>query len=109
MGFLTPFFQALIIILDVLKWTILIWVIFSWILFFLRDSKVRWRNPKAYRVLAQLDEVFSRMTYPFLTPFRRLMRRFDTRGIDWSPLLLLVSIYILQGLIAEAYRLILSR
>jgi uncharacterized protein YggT (Ycf19 family) len=30
------------------------------------------------------------MTRPFLRPFRRWLRRFDTGGIDWSPMLLLL-------------------
>ena len=47
------------------------------------------------------------MTHPFLRPFRRLLRRWDTRGIDWSPLLLLLTIFILRGLIAALYRAIL--
>lgn len=105
--FISPFFQALLIILSVLEWLIFAWVILSWILFFLRDSKFRWRNRKAYAILEQLNDIFSRMTYPFLWPFRRMLRRFDTRGIDWSPLLLLIAIFILRGLIAALYRAIL--
>ena len=40
---------------------------------------------------------------------RRLLWRVDTRGIDWSPLLLLLAIFVLQGLVAYATALILSR
>ena len=109
MVFLKPFLDALLIALSVLEWLILIWVILSWILFFTRQSKMRWRNPRLFHALEQLDDIFSRMTYPFLRPFRRLLRRFDTAGIDWSPLLLLLCIFILRGLIASAYGLILFR
>jgi len=105
--FLGPFFQAVLIALEVLQYLILIWVILSWILFFLRNSKVRWRNPRFFHILEQLDEIFSRMTYPFLRPFRRMLRRVDTAGIDWSPLLLLLAIFILRGLIVIAYERIL--
>jgi uncharacterized protein YggT (Ycf19 family) len=105
--FIAPFFEALLIILSVLEWLIFVWVILSWVLFFLRDSKFRWRNRKTYAILEQLNDIFSRMTYPFLRPFRRMLRRFDTRGIDWSPLLLLLAIFILRGLIAALYRSIL--
>jgi uncharacterized protein YggT (Ycf19 family) len=100
--FLFPFLNVLLIVLDVLEYLILAWVILSWILFFLRQSKFRWRNPRAYSILEQLDDIFSRMTYPFLRPFRRLLRRVDTRGIDWSPLLLLLTIFILRGVVAIA-------
>ena len=48
------------------------------------------------------------MTRPFLRPFRRFLRRFDTAGIDWSPLLLVIVIWILRQMLAEvAARLIL--
>lgn len=109
MDFLFPFFNVLLIVLDVLEYLILAWVILSWILFFLRQSKFRWRNPRAYAILEQLDDIFSRMTYPFLRPFRRLLRRVDTRGIDWSPLLLLLTIFIVRGVVAIAAGRILQR
>ncbi|MGZ8852804.1 MAG: YggT family protein [Thermoanaerobaculia bacterium] len=109
MEFLFPFFNVLLIVLDVLEYLILAWVILSWILFFLRQSKFRWRNPRAYAILEQLDDIFSRMTYPFLRPFRRLLRRVDTRGIDWSPLLLLLTIFIVRGVVAIAAGRILQR
>jgi uncharacterized protein YggT (Ycf19 family) len=107
LAFLTPFVQALLIALEVLEYLILAWVVVSWILFFLRQSKFRWRNPRLYQLLEQLDDIFSRMTYPFLRPFRRMMRRVDTAGIDWSPLLLLLAIFIVRGLIVIGYERIL--
>ncbi len=109
MAFLRPFLDAVLIALEVLEWLILIWVILSWILFFARQTKFRWRNPQLFRILEQLDDIFSRMTHPFLRPFRRLLRRFDTAGIDWSPLLLLLAIFILRGLVSALYGLILFR
>ena len=109
MEFLFPFFNVLLIVLDVLEYLILAWVILSWILFFLRQSKFRWRNPRVFAILEQLDDIFSRMTYPFLRPFRRLLRRVDTRGIDWSPLLLLLAIFIVRGVVAIAAGRILQR
>lgn len=109
MPLLKPILDALLIVLDVLQWIIFVWVILSWILFFARNSKFRWRRRQAYHILEQLDDIFTRMTYPFLKPFRRLLRRFDTRGIDWSPLLLLLAIFILRGLIGALYGLILAR
>jgi uncharacterized protein YggT (Ycf19 family) len=104
MRFAIPFINVLLIVLDVLQWTIFVWVIISWILFFASQSSVRWRYRGFYNVLNQLNDIFSRITYPFLRPFRRLLRRIDTAGIDWSPLLLLLVIYLIRGLLAAILR-----
>lgn len=110
MAFLLVFINALGWILDVLQWLIFAWVILSWVLFFLRQSQFRWRHPQFYSVIEQLNDIFERMTRPFLRPIRRALRRFDTAGIDWSPLILVFIIWILRQLLAVlAARLILSR
>ena len=102
MRFVTPFVDVLLIILDLLQWTVFVWVIISWILFFASQSSVRWRYRGFYNLLNQLNDIFSRMTHPFLRPFRRLLRRVDTAGIDWSPLLLLLVIYLIRRLLITA-------
>jgi uncharacterized protein YggT (Ycf19 family) len=107
--FIVPFFNAVNIVLEMLKWAIFVWVILSWILFFSRNSQFRWRHRQFYGVIEQLNDLFERMTRPFLRPFRRLLRRFDTAGFDWSPLLLLLTIYVLQGLLAALAGFILTR
>ena len=104
MDFVLILFRGLDIILSILQWLILVWVLLSWILFFLRDSKFRWRNRQVYGVLEQLNDIFERMTRPFLRPFRRWLRRFDTAGIDWSPMLLVLAIWLLRELLAAIAR-----
>lgn len=99
MAFLAPFLNVLLILLDVLQWIIFAWVILSWVLFFARQSKWRWRHRSLFGTLEQLDDIFERMTRPFLRPFRRLLRRVDTAGIDWSPLLLLLAIYLVRQIL----------
>lgn len=110
MDFLLVFLRGLNLILTILGWTILIWVILSWTLFFLRNSKFRWRHRGFYETLELLNDIFERMTRPFLRPIRRVLRRFDTAGIDWSPMVLVLIIWLLQQLLAVlVMRLILPR
>ena len=109
MDFVLIVIDTLALILDIIQWLVIAWVILSWVLFFLRNSKFRWRNRQFYGVLEQLNDIFERMTRPFLRPIRRLLRRFDTAGIDWSPMVLMVLIWILRRLLAVlAARLILT-
>ncbi len=107
MGFVAIFFDTLLVILAVIRWIVIVWVIISWVLFFAANSSFRRRNRGAYHVLEQLNDICSRMAWPFIRPIRRMLRRVDTAGIDWSPLILLIIIYILERLIGEAARAIL--
>lgn len=109
MGILQPFIQALLIVLQFIEWLVMIWVVISWILFFASQTSFRWRYKAAYNILNQLNDIFSRMTYPFLKPFRRLLPPHKTAGIDWSPLLLLLAIFILRGVVNYVAGLILVR
>ena len=109
MGIITPFFNAFLIVLEVIQWIVLVWVILSWILFFASQTSFRWRYKQAYVILNQLNEIFTRMTSPFLRPFRRLLPPHKTSGIDWSPLLLLLAIYIMRGLADYFYRTLIFR
>lgn len=109
MGALQPFFQAFLIVLQFIEWLVLIWVVISWILFFASQTSFRWRYRGAYNILNQLNDIFTRMTYPFLRPFRRLLPPHKTAGIDWSPLLLLLALFIIRGLAVYVYGLILRQ
>ena len=108
MQLLVPFLHVLSIALDIVRWIVIAWVVLSWILFFVERSSVKWRYRRFYLLLEQINDIFTRMTYPFLKPIRRSLRRFDTAGIDWSPLVLLLIIILLQMLIAMAQGAILS-
>lgn len=102
MAFVLVFVQAIFWILDVIQWLVFAWVILSWIVFFARQSSFRWRYKSFFNVLEQLDEILTRMTMPLLRPFRRILPPHKTAGIDWSPMLLLLAIFIIRGLIGAA-------
>lgn len=104
MGIVTPFYQAFMWVLDILRWIVLVWVILSWILFFASQTSFRWRYKSAYVILNQLNDIFTRMTGPFLRPFRRLLPPHRMGGIDWSPILLLLAIYIIRGVADYLFR-----
>ena len=93
------FIDVIFIVLEVIQWIVFVWVILSWIFLFASQTSFRWRNRGAYHILEQLNDIFTRMTWPFLRPFRRLLRRVDTAGIDWSPLLLLLAIFLIRRLL----------
>jgi len=99
MRFVGPFVNVILIALQFLEWLVFAWVILSWILFFASQSSFRWRHRGFYNLVEQLNDILTRMTMPFLRPFRRLLRRVNTYGIDWSPLLLLLCIYLIRQLI----------
>src|SRR5213595_1465321 len=94
-----PFIRILLIVLSVISWTVLVWVILSWIVFFASQTSFRWRNRGLYNVLMQLNELLNRMAYPFVRPFRRILPPHKMGGIDWSPMLLLLAIYLIQRLL----------
>ena len=102
-----PFVNVLLIVLGVINWVVLVWVVLSWLVFFAAQTSFRWKHRSFYNVLLQLNDVFSRMAHPFLRPFRRFLRRFDTAGIDWSPMLLWLSVLLLRALIEGVYRFLL--
>lgn len=102
-AFLASLLYIVGIILDVIYWSVLIWVILSWVLFFVAQSSVRWRYRKFYTVLMAVNDLFTRVTYPMLRPFRRLLPPHKTAGIDWSPLLLLLVIAFIRIFLSRLF------
>ena len=107
MGLVSIFYQAFWWLTRVIEIVVVVWVVISWVLFFAAQTSFRWRYKTAFSILNQLNEIFTRMTYPFLRPFRKILPPWKTAGIDWSPLLLLLAIFILRGIVGWLYGLIL--
>lgn len=104
MGIVTPFYSAFLIVLRVIEWIVLAWMILSWILFFASQTSFRWRYKTAYVIMNQLNDILTAMASPFLRPFRRLVPPHKMGGIDWSPLLLLLAIFIIRGVADYLFR-----
>ena len=96
MRWISPFIGVIDIVLSVILWVVFVWVILSWIVFFASQTSFRWRNRSAYNILVQLGEIFTRMAHPFVRPFRRILPAHKTGGIDWSPMLLFLAIYLIR-------------
>lgn len=109
MGLLVVLYQAIDLILVVIEVSVFTWVVISWILFFAGQTSFRWRYRTAFGLLNQLNDIFSRITYPFLRPFRKMLPPWKTAGIDWSPLLLLIAIFLIRGVVGYLFSLILVR
>jgi len=102
MKWVSPFVEVVLYILYFIEWLVIIWVIVSWLVFFASQSSFRWRNRGLYNVLTQINDLLSRMAYPFIRPFRRILPPNKMGGIDWSPLLLLLAIFLIRRLILVA-------
>ncbi|MCE2527843.1 MAG: YggT family protein [Actinomycetia bacterium] len=74
--------------LDLAVWVVLIWVVLSWI------------PTTAGHPLQSAKDVLNRVMNPMLRPFRNFIPplRMGTVGVDLSPLALLVTVFILEGI-----------
>jgi uncharacterized protein YggT (Ycf19 family) len=96
-------------IFQIIIWIVFVWVILSWAMFFASQTSFRWKHRSAFNMLATLNELLGRAAYPLLKPFRRILPPHKTAGIDWSPMLLLLSIYVIRTLMAQLFLPILYR
>ena len=88
---LLAFFGVLNLLLNVLWWIIIIQVVLSWLVAF----NVLNKSSDGVRAFVAALE---RITAPLYRPIRRLLPDFG--GIDFSPLVLLIVIQVLQMLLA---------
>jgi YggT family protein len=95
---LAPLIEVILILLDVVWWLIIISVVASWLVAF---GVINTRNMAVYRLL----DILNRATDPILRPIRRLIPPMG--GLDLSPMVVLLIIYVLQReiqiMLARAY------
>ena len=93
MNIVLSLFQIAIMLLSVLWWIIIVQAILSWLIAF---NVVNMSSPFVRSVATALD----RLTAPLYRPIRRFLP--DMGGIDFSPLVVLLLIMVLQKLLAGA-------
>ena len=86
-------FQIAIILLSVLWWIIIAQAILSWLLAF---NVLNFSSPVVRSIATALD----RLTGPLYRPIRKMLPDFG--GLDFSPLVVLLIIMVLQKLLAGA-------
>ena len=93
MNIVQALFDIAIILLNVLWWIIIVQAILSWLIAF---NVVNMSSPFVRSVATALD----RLTAPLYRPIRRFLPDFG--GIDFSPLVVLLLIMVVQKLLAGA-------
>ena len=86
-------FQIAIMLLSVLWWIIIVQAILSWLLAF---NVLNFNSPVVRSISTALD----RLTAPLYRPIRKLLPDFG--GLDFSPMVVLLLILVLQKLLAGA-------
>ena len=84
---LAPLIEVVLILLDFVWYLIIASVVVSWLVAF---GVLNTRNDLVYRILDMLN----RVTEPLLRPIRRLLPPMG--GLDLSPMIVLLIIYVLQ-------------
>ncbi|WP_309611981.1 YggT family protein [Sphingomonas sp.] len=91
MNTVAALFAIPIILLNILWWVIIVQAILSWLLAF---NVLNTGSPAVRQIANALD----RVTAPLYRPIRRLLPDFG--GIDFSPMVVLILIMIVQKLLA---------
>jgi YggT family protein len=87
-----PVIELIVYVIDLYKWIVIAQVIMSWLVSF---GVINTYN----KIVAQIGEVLYRLTEPALRPIRRLLPDFG--GIDISPIVLLLLLWLIQREIVE--------
>ena len=87
---LGPFFQLLLMVIELYMWIIIIGVVLSWLVVF---NVINTSNRFVYMV----GDFCHRATEPVLGPIRRVLPNLG--GLDLSPLVLIFGLIFLKGVI----------
>ena len=85
-----PFLEVIMFLLNFYMWIVIAAVILSWLIAF---NVINTRN----QFVAMVADVLYRLTEPVFRPIRQLMPNLG--GIDFSPLIVLLIIYIIERII----------
>jgi YggT family protein len=87
--------DVILIALQMYVWVLIIGAILSWLILF---NVVNYRNP----VVATIYDTVYKLTEPVLAPIRRRLPSLG--GVDISPVVLILLIFLAQGLIQDYLR-----
>jgi YggT family protein len=82
-----PFLEVIIVLLDAYWWVVVIAVVVTWLIVF---NVVNTRN----EIVGMIVDFLFRVTEPVFRPIRALLPNLG--GIDFSPLIVLLIIYIIE-------------
>ncbi len=91
-------------VLRVVEFFVVVWVILTWVVFFASRSSFRWKRRKVFETMVVINDVLEAATRPILRPFRKLLPPRKTGGVDFSPLLLLLAIFMIRTFLAQLFR-----
>ncbi len=102
-AFVTTIVLGILWVLRVIEFFVVLWVILTWVVFFMSRSSFRWKHRKFFDTLLVINNFLEAGTRPILKPFRKLLPPWKTGGVDFSPLLLLLAIFMIRTFIAQIF------
>ncbi len=93
-NFLLPFFRPINILITIYLWIVIASVVASWLVAF---NVINTRNRFVYLVM----DFLYRATEPVLRPIRRFIPNLG--GIDFSPIILFLLIFLAQDLLQQLF------
>jgi YggT family protein len=88
--FMIALFRIIELLLDIAWWIIVIQFVLSWLIYF---GAINVHNPNVRTFILAFD----RMTDPLYRPIRKILPDFG--GLDFSPMIVLLLIYILRAIV----------